>query len=242
MKHFKMWSVLILLSLIAAKYVHADVLTSENTYGVETVESPRVQFYISPLVSLNGLMSNGSVESSSRAGFGVAAGVLLSQQILLEAAFRQNEMGLSLPIDSGATVRPVDPTGAFLYSKNSLDLGARLFIFERDARFRPYLAGGVIYSMSKLNYTVGMIRAMGPSAVAFDRDYSLNQFSGRGSIGLEVAVTSIFVVNAQFGIEGVLGYTSPKDSSTYDSTKLSVANSMSRATTYTLSAGLGVYL
>ncbi len=240
---------LFLIGLILHGVAQADALLSENTYGVETVEAPLVQIFFQPSVQLSNVIGNPTTDSTSHLGYGFQVGALISQQLLLQAGFSHQEMGLSLPAGSSvssaaATLSGLNGNQAFSYKGNGVDLGARLYVLGRESRFRPFIGGAVSYAWNQLAYLPAVLANFG-SDPTYSNDFTLKQIQGRGSLGLEVAITSMLVVDFQFSLQGVFTYwaSTAANGATYlyDSDKLAVANALSRATTDQVTLGVGFY-
>jgi hypothetical protein len=224
-----------------------DLYESESTYGVETIESDPIQFYLAPSIGSAFLVGNHLVDSNSRPSLSVRGGVLLTEQILATIGFERRSTDLLNP----RTQNPINFANAlgsngsalFNYEQTSLDVGVELFILGREKRFRPFIGGSMGYRSGNLNYSQAALAALG-NASFFDANYSIKQVFGSAHLGAEFAITKAIVITTQFAFEGVFGATGSDNesgASKFDPTKAEVANSLSKSLAYSLTVGMGLY-
>lgn len=222
-----------------------EIVHPEDTYGVLTVESSSVQFYLGSGAGTSSLMGNATLQDSSQMGWSVRTGLLLSEQFSLLGEFKKQSQGLSIPLGGNQIYTgSVNPLEVMELNQNSFGLMGRLFWFARAKRFRPYVGGGFAYRVSNIGYSNAM-KVNLPLDSFYQSNYKLKQALGEGSIGLEVALTRWLVLDGSFSIQGVLAYwgegTGDALVNTHESNKLLAASSLSRTASYSAQIGIGLY-
>lgn len=223
-----------------------DLYRVENTYGVETLETERMQFYVSPFANTHSLVGNETFSSSSNINFGIRAGLLLSEQFSLTLGYTKNNQGLSLPQGGNSFyLGNINPNEVMSLKQNLFDAQAKLFWFGRAKRFRPYLSAGLGYQVGQIGYSDNAKLLLNQTAFYLN-PYRLKQAVGMGGVGIETALSKAFVLDLGVSLQGVMSYWGEGNGddlvNVHDLNKLIAASSLSRTASYTAYFGLGVYL
>jgi outer membrane protein W len=222
-----------------------DISTVQNTYGVETEERQSISIYAAPFAGMTSVIGNDTADSAPQYTVGGSVGLLISNNMLVEASYARAETNFSNPrVNSTQGVFLMGNTNVFTLKQDIISGGARLFVLGRESRIRPFLGGGISYARGSLNYTTAYAAAVGNQS-QFTNDLTLSQYQGFGEIGAEVAITRNIVASASFQLSGVLSSsTSGSDAATannYDPSRLDVGNSVSRTASYMIAGGVGIY-
>jgi len=215
------------------------ISTAQNTFGVETVEKTGLKLYISPVAGLTSVMGNGTVDVIPQYAFGGRAGLLVSDNVMVEGGFTYSVMNTSTPINLYMGGQPSD---VFALKQSVIDGGAKIFFLGREHRFRPFIGGGIAYANSSLNYTP----AYSSFFPSLTDDYKIKQLQGLGQVGAEIAITRGIVATAAFKLNGVLSTSTQSISNASTATgleagKVQAGDSLSHSATYTGTVGMGVY-
>ena len=214
------------------------ISTAQNTFGVETVEKPGLKLFLSPVAGLSSILGNGTVDVTPQYAFGGRAGLLISDNMMVEGGYTYSLINTSAPINF---LMGSASTNMFDLKQSSFDAGAKFFFLGRESRFRPFIGGGLAFSNSTLNFTQTYNSMLG-----LTDDYKIKQFQGIGQLGAEIAITRGIVATAAFRFNGILSSSvqSIKNASTatgLEANKIQAGESLSRSASYTGSVGVGVY-
>lgn len=213
------------------------ISTSKNTFGVQTVEKAGPKIFLSPVVGLTSILGNETVNVTPQYSYGGRAGLLISDNMMVEGGFTHSVINTSTPINLIAGLPPSD---VFALKQNVADAGIKFFFLGRESRFRPFIGGGLAYATSTLNLT---------PAYAFmnlTEDYRIKQLQGMGQLGAEIAITRAIVATASFKLSGILSSSTQSISNEnlatgLEANKVQAGNSLSRSASYAGTVGLGVY-
>jgi hypothetical protein len=214
-----------------------DISSVQNTYGVETEERRATQFYASPFAGASSLVGNGTVDSSPSYVAGGTVGALFGQKFMVNVSFTHAETNYSNPLTNSTGI--LLGSNAFLMKQNLIGAGGKFFILGRESRIRPFVGAGMSYSRGTLDYSSGYSALL--TGAQYTNDLAINQYSGYGEIGTEVAITKQLVANISFQMSDVLSSSVGDGSSNYDATRVNVGNSVSQSASYVVSAGVGIY-
>jgi outer membrane protein W len=222
-----------------------DISTVQNTYGVETEERQSISVYAAPFAGVTSMVGNDAADSSPQYTAGGTVGLLISNNMLVDASFTHAETAFSNPrTNSAQNVYYVPNANLMTMKQNSVSGGARFFILGRESRIRPFLGAGVSYTKGTLAYSGGYATAVANQS-QFSKELDISEYQGFGELGAEVAITKNIAASVSFAMSGILsGSTSANDTvsaNSYDPTRQDVANSVSRTASYCVAAGLGIY-
>ncbi len=214
------------------------ISTAKNTFGVDTIENPGIKFYVSPTAGFTSLLGNSTINVAPQYSFGGRLGLLISGNLMFEGGYTYSSMNTSAPITSSLGYQP---DNVFESRQSTFDAGIKLFFLGRESRLRPFVGASLGYARSRFNYS-SVYRIFAPYAP----DFQIQQFLGMGLLGAEFAITKSLVLNAAFGVNGIL--TSSTQSSLNEATasgleanRLQAGNSLSRSASYQGSIGIGLY-
>lgn len=221
-----------------------SISTIRNSSGVMTEERSPLRIYVAPIGGIASVVGNDTADVSPQYALGGSLGLLVSNNMLIEANYLYNQQDFSNPrINTTSGIILTGMGSAFTLKQSVFSGGAKLFVLGRESRIRPYLGGGIAYARGNLNYTSTYLQFLGGQS-QYLTDFTLNQWDGYGELGAEIAITQKVVALMSFKLNGVLSSKTSNDSQTnlsIDPSKSDVGNSLSRSASYLLGAGVGIY-
>jgi len=127
-----------------------------------------------------------------------------------------------------------------LYSlkQNVADLGLRLNVLGPDSRIRPFVGGGAAYARSFVNYNSATLSTLNSEGYqAYAGDYTLDQFFGTASVGLDVKLSRSISINALARYYALMA-SAQNESSYATADKAYVGNALATTSFFTLESGL----
>ncbi len=173
-----------------------------------SVESDADKTYISivPRAGVAGMTnspSNFDVKPHYALGVGLDVGT--SENLTFELGYTFAEYGISIAPSNPFYVYSQKNGENLAMKQNVLDLGLKLYLLGRDAKFRPFVGGGGAYAKSYVNYDDQVLNAMSPQVLdQWGRDYELSQFLGYLTAGFDVKVAKNVSIGAAFKYYAVL--------------------------------------
>lgn len=137
---------------------------------------------ITPRAGLS-TMSNNFFEMKNQYALGVALGFDVSDNVGVDVGytFASYQVGLlGAPNYGGYSLNQLS------YKSNTIDMGMKLFLTGRDSRVRPFVGGGLAYTIGYVNYDTSMAYNQNIQG----QDYQLNQFQGMLQAGIDFKIAS----------------------------------------------------
>lgn len=128
-------------------------------------------------------MSNSYFEMKNQYALGIGLGFDVSDNVGVGVGytFASYQIGLmGAPNYGGYSLNQLS------YKSNTIDMGMKLFLTGRDSRVRPFVGGGLGYTIGYVNYDASMAYNQNFQG----QDYQLNQFQGMLQAGIEFKIAS----------------------------------------------------
>ncbi len=156
---------------------------------------------ITPKAGLS-TISNSSYDITSKFALGVGLGFDVSDNVAVELGYVYGENALKLnyvPGAFGAYYSPYTTQRELVYKSNTFDIGMKLYLSGLDAKVRPFVGGGLAYTVGFVNYDSKSIQELQASGAGLRTgDYQLNQFQGALQAGLELKVGTNVTIGATY--------------------------------------------
>jgi opacity protein-like surface antigen len=149
----------------------------------EAASSEATRVSITPRAGLSAI-SNDFFEMRNQYSLGAGVGFDVSDHVALDLGytFANYQVGLrNAPVYGGFQLNQLT------YKSNTIDAGVRFYLTGVDSKVRPFLGGGLAYSIGYVNYNRNM---MYNPYLNSGQDYQLNQFQGALQAGIDFKISS----------------------------------------------------
>lgn len=176
--------------------------TANASAVVSGGENKPSQFYISPRAGVSSMSVNSSLTGVSASGLyslGIAAGVVVSDNMALELGYTNSQYGISL----AQMYEMPGQQYAYQLSQNVIDALLKFYVLGPDSKLRPYIGAGAGYSMGSLNYPSQITSYYGANSMALPSS-NTNAFLGELEVGMDIQVSKTVSVGPMFKYMDVL--------------------------------------
>lgn len=154
---------------------------------------------IMPRAGLSAIM-NDYYDFKNQYVLGVGVGFDVSNNVSIEAGYAYSDYRVGLRNYGNYDGYS---SNQLTFKNNTFDLGMKLYLSGLDAKVRPFVGGGMAYSMGFINYDRRTLGYYGNANTWGTEDYQLNQFQGILQAGVE------FKISANASIGAVYKYLKP---------------------------------
>lgn len=177
-------------------------------------KNERTLISVAPRAGISNMIGDGTYFSvSPRFGAGISASIGASEHFTFQVGYTFNQYGVSMASNNPFVVGAQFQAGALGQSnfqsinmnQNLFDAGMKVHLLGMDSKIRPFVGGGGAYGRSYLNFSSAVLNQMNAAfGMNVSPDYTINNFLGFLSAGMDFKVAKNIAVGADFRYYAVL--------------------------------------
>ena len=165
--------------------------------------SDAVSIVISPRAGMTNMSGSSYYDTKARYSAGLDIGVPVGNYLTLEGGYFRSEIGIlgnnSNPwVTYANSYYPGNQSETVVMKQDLFELGLKLHFLGPESRIRPFIGLGGAYAKGYVNYDQRIIDTWRQFGYPGSTDYQSSSYLGYVSAGLDVRITKMISVGAQF--------------------------------------------